>query len=180
MNICIYCGSSTGFRNEFVELAEEFGEMMAKADHRLIYGGSSLGIMGALANSVMKHNGEVFGVIPEKLFKKEVAHRGITKLITVDDMHQRKSVMADLADAFIAFPGGFGTLEELFEIITWNQIGIFKKPVTIFNPNGFYNSLIEMIEHASHSGFIKPENMSIFNVAETLEDCIQLSIIRDQ
>lgn len=176
MNICIYCGSSTGFSQEFVELAQEFGEMMAKDGHRLIYGGSSLGIMGALADSVMKHKGEVIGVIPEKLFKKEVAHRGITQLITVENMHQRKSIMADLADAFIAFPGGFGTLEELFEIITWNQIGIFQKPVTIFNPSGFYNSLIEMIEHAANSGFIRPENMSIFNVAETLDDCIQLSV----
>lgn len=175
MNICVYCGSSPGFKSEYVDLAVEFGEMMAKANHRLIYGGSSLGIMGALANSVMKNRGEVVGVIPEGLFKKEVAHRGITKLITVENMHQRKSIMADMADAFIAFPGGFGTLEELFEIITWNQIGIFKKPVTIFNPLGFYDSLLDMINHAVESGFIKPENISIYQVAETLEECIQLS-----
>ena len=175
MNICVYCGSSTGL-NKFIQSeADKFGAMLAKKNHRLVYGGSSLGIMGILADSVMKNGGKVTGVIPHGLFKKEVAHQGITELITVADMHERKSKMAALADAFIAFPGGFGTLEELFEIITWNQIGIFSKPVTLYNVDGFYNPLIRMIDHASDTGFIREENRNILKVAETLEQCLQFS-----
>lgn len=146
---------------------------MAENGHNLVYGGSSLGIMGVIADSVMLHGGEVIGVIPENLFSKEVAHTGITRLITVKDMHQRKSHMAELSDAFVAFPGGFGTMEELFEIITWNQIGLLKKPVTIMNIDGFYDNLIRMIDHATASGFIKEKNREILQVAETLEQCLQ-------
>lgn len=146
---------------------------MAENGHNLVYGGSSLGIMGVIADSVMLHGGEVIGVIPENLFSKEVAHTGITRLITVKDMHQRKSHMAELSDAFVAFPGGFGTMEELFEIITWNQIGLLKKPVTIMNIDGFYDNLIRMIDHATASGFIKEKKREILQVAETLEQCLQ-------
>ncbi|MCH8549641.1 MAG: TIGR00730 family Rossman fold protein [Balneolaceae bacterium] len=173
MNICIYCGSSPGKNKEILDLAQRFGRMMANENHNLIYGGSSLGVMGVLADSVMLNGGEVIGVIPENLFSKEVAHRGITRLITVRDMHQRKSHMAELADAFVAFPGGFGTMEELFEIITWNQIGIMKKPVTVMNIDGFYDPLIRMMDHAMETGFIKPANREIVQVAETLEECLQ-------
>lgn len=173
MNICIYCGSSPGKDGSVLENARTFGQLMARRNHHLIYGGSSLGVMGAIANSVMDHGGEVIGVIPENLFRKEVAHRGITRLITVQDMHQRKSQMAGLADAFVAFPGGFGTMEELFEIITWNQIGLIDKPVTIMNLNGYYNTLIEMIDHAVESGFIKTANRKIVQVAETMQECLE-------
>lgn len=176
MNICVYCGSSTGL-NKFIQSeAEKFGSLLAKNNHRLVYGGSSLGIMGILADSVMKNGGKVTGVIPHGLFKKEVAHQGITELITVADMHERKSKMAELADAFIAFPGGFGTLEELFEIITWNQIGIFSKPVTIYNADSFYDPLIQMIDHAAETSFIREETRKILNVAETLDQCLQFSL----
>ena len=175
LNICVYCGSSTGNDPSIPVQAAEFGKLIAAKGHRLIYGGSSLGVMGALANSVMHNGGEVIGVIPGNLFRKEVAHTGITELITVADMHERKSKMAALADAFVALPGGFGTLEELFEIITWNQIGIFNKPVTVFNPNGFYNHLIQMIDHAVEVGFIKPDNRNILRVARTLDECLELS-----
>lgn len=174
MNICVYCGSSNGNSSYVLEVANSFGELLAKNKIRLIYGGSSLGVMGSLANSVMKNGGEVTGVIPKGLFRKEVAHRGITKLITVANMHDRKSTMANLADAFVALPGGFGTLEELFEIITWNQIGIFSKPVVIYNIDGFYNSLIDMIGHSVDAGFIKPKNRNIVKIAETSEDCLRL------
>lgn len=173
MNICVYCGSSKGNNPAIVEKAAEFGAQLAKNNHTLIYGGASIGIMGALANSVMENGGEVIGVIPRALFHKEVAHQGISELIKVDDMHQRKSAMAEFADAFVAFPGGFGTMEELFEIITWNQIGIFKKPVTIMNLAGFYDPLIEMIDKAVLAGFIKSENREIIQVAETLEECLE-------
>jgi len=174
MNICIYCGSSPGNDPDIISRAGAFGKLLAENNHSLIYGGSSLGIMGTIADSVMVNGGEVVGVIPENLFSKEVAHRGITRLITVKDMHQRKSHMAELADAFVAFPGGFGTMEELFEIITWNQIGLLDKPVTIMNLNGYYDSLIEMMDHSVEAGFIKPNNRKIVQVAETLEECLEL------
>lgn len=173
MNICVYCGSSPGKNEKNIQQAIQLGELFCERGHRLVYGGSSLGIMGALADSVMKNGGEVIGVIPNNLFKKEVAHQGINSLITVDGMHQRKSIMADRADAFLALPGGFGTLEELFEIITWNQIGIISKPVVLYNLDGYFQSLIDMIDHAVDSGFIKPRNRKILKVAETLEECLE-------
>lgn len=174
MNICVYCGSSLGSNPEIAKQAHQFGKIMAENGHRLIYGGAAIGIMGTLADAVIQHSGEVIGVMPKNLFKKEVGHQGITKLIEVNDMHERKSTMADYADVFVALPGGFGTLEELFEIITWNQIGIFDKPVIIFNYDGFYNSLIKMIDGAVSAGFIRTENREIFSVAETTEDCFRL------
>lgn len=174
MNICVYCGSSPGKNKLIIEQSKAFGKLLADQNHTLIYGGSSLGIMGAIADAVMINGGEVIGVIPENLFSKEVAHQGITRLITVRDMHQRKSHMAELADSFVAFPGGFGTMEELFEIITWNQIGILNKPVVIMNIDGYYDPLIRMLDHSVVVGFIKQENRKIVRVAETLEQCLEL------
>ena len=174
MNICVYCGSSRGYDTSIHRQAEEFARQLSGKGHRLIYGGGSIGIMGILADTVMKNGGEVTGVIPKDLFRKEVAHQGITELITVDDMHQRKSTMADLADAFVALPGGFGTLEELFEIITWNQIGIFRKPVVVLNLNSFFNPVIQMIEQAIDAGFIKPHNGEILNIAHTFDECFEM------
>lgn len=173
MNICVYCGSSVGKNEAIRHEAVLLGELFCKRGHSLIYGGASRGIMGILADSVMENSGEVIGVIPKNLFKKEVAHHGITSLITVDGMHQRKSIMADRADAFLALPGGFGTLEELMEIITWNQIGIILKPVTLYNFDRFFQPLIDMINHAEEEGFIKPKNKKILRVAETLEECLE-------
>lgn len=173
MNICVYCGSSNGKNKLILNESQKFGRLLAERGHNLVYGGSSLGIMGIIANSVMLHGGEVIGVIPENLFSKEVAHTGITRLITVKDMHQRKSHMAELADAFVAFPGGFGTMEELFEIITWNQIGLLKKPVTVMNLDGYYDPLIKMIDSSVEVGFIKSTNREIVKVAETLEQCLE-------
>ena len=175
--LCVYCGSSDGNDSDIREMASRLGTMLATKGIGLVYGGSSLGIMGILASAVMENGGTVTGVIPSGLFKKEVAHQGITRLITVRNMHERKSTMADLADAFLALPGGFGTLEELFEIITWNQIGIIAKPVTIFNFKGFYNPLIRMIDQASESGFIRDENRTILNIAETPDQCIRFSTL---
>ena len=175
MNICIYCGSSPGRDKEIREQASNLGRLIAERGHHLVYGGSSLGVMGIVADAVMENNGEVIGIIPKGLFNKEVAHQGITTLITVENMHQRKYMMAERADAFLALPGGFGTLEELFETITWNQLGIHDKPVTLFNLNGFFNPLIKMIDHSQNMGFIKPENRKIFKIAETLEQCLRFS-----
>jgi cytokinin riboside 5'-monophosphate phosphoribohydrolase len=178
MNICVYCGSSPGKNQNILDSARTFGRLLAENSYPLIYGGSSLGVMGTIADSVMVNGGEVIGVIPENLFSKEVAHRGITRLITVKDMHQRKSHMAELADAFVAFPGGFGTMEELFEIITWNQIGILNKPVTIMNIDGYYDPLIRMLDQGVDTGFIKPDNRKIVRVAETLEQCLEFCRVK--
>lgn len=172
MTICVYCGSGPGFDPSFTQIAGEFGKLLAEKDHDLVYGGASIGVMGALANSVMDHGGSVTGVIPRDLFHKEVANTGITKLITVDDMHQRKSTMAVLSDAFVALPGGFGTMEELFEIITWNQIGIHNKPVTIFNYKGFYDPLIQMIKKAEELGFIRNIENANLRIAETVNEIL--------
>lgn len=173
MNICVYCGSTPGKDEDISEQAVLLGKLMCERGHHLIYGGAARGIMGVLADSVMDNGGEVVGVIPRNLFKREIAHQGITSLITVDGMHQRKSIMADRADAFLALPGGFGTLEELFEIITWNQIGIIHKPVVLYNYDGYFDHLIAMIDHAVDVGFIKPGNRKILKVAETLEECLE-------
>ena len=177
MKICVYCGSSDGNDPSILKMAEDFGRELAHRNIGLIYGGSSLGVMGTLANAVMDNVGEVTGVIPKNLFSKEVAHTGITQLVTVADMHERKYTMADLADAFVALPGGFGTMEELFEIITWNQIGIIDKPVTLLNWNSFYTPLLDMIHHAAEAGFIKQENIKILQTAQTVDECIRKSVV---
>jgi len=177
MRICVYCGSSNGRDPSILEMASDFGRQLAQQNIGLVYGGSSLGVMGTLANAVMESGGDVTGVIPKNLFSKEVAHTDITKLITVADMHERKYTMADLADAFVALPGGFGTMEELFEIITWNQIGIIEKPVTLLNWNGFYSPLLNMIHHAAEAGFIRKKNIDILQTAETVDECIRKSVV---
>lgn len=177
MKFCIYCGSSDGHDPSILKMAKDFGRELAHRNIGLVYGGSSLGVMGTLANAVMDNGGEVTGVIPENLFSKEVAHTGITELITVADMHERKFTMADLADSFVALPGGFGTMEELFEIITWNQIGIINKPVTLLNWNGFYTPLLDMIHHAAEAGFIRQKNIDILQTAETVDECIDKSMV---
>lgn len=175
MTICVYCGSSPGKNPNILSAAAEFGEKLAEQNIGLVYGGSSLGLMGKLADSVMENGGQVTGVIPENLFSREVAHTGISQLITVKDMHERKYTMADLSDAFVALPGGFGTMEELFEIITWNQIGIIQKPVTLFNINGFYDPLLFMLDKSSKAGFIHEKNLGILKVADSADECIKLS-----
>lgn len=172
MTICVYCGSGPGFDPSVIEMAHQFGKKLVKNGHKLVYGGSSIGVMGALAESVMEHGGHVTGVIPRNLFQKEVAHTGITNLITVENMHERKSRMAELSDAFVALPGGFGTMEELFEIITWNQIGIHNKPVTILNHNGFYDPLIAMIRKAEEQGFIRNIEKANLSIAETVDQVL--------
>jgi len=172
MNITVYCGSSAGNNPKLPEDAKALGRLMAREGITLVYGGSSLGIMGAIADSVMLNGGEVIGVIPENLFAKEVAHKGITRLLVVKTMHERKHHMAELGDAFIALPGGYGTFEELFEIITWNQLKIIEKPVILLNSDGYYDKLVSFLDDAFAKGFIRPENKKILFVAETPEQAI--------
>jgi len=140
------------------------GLQLVKNDYRLVYGGGSVGLMGEIADAILEEGGEVIGVIPEFLAEKEVDHKGITKMYIVHSMHERKEKMAELSDAFIAMPGGFGTFEELFEILTWAQLGLVNKPIGLFNVNGYYDSLINMLKTMVIEGFLKQENMDLLVV----------------
>ena len=146
MNICVFCGSSGGNLPVFKEAALQLGALIGRKGHQLIYGGADIGLMGALADSVLENGGKVTGIIPSFLFDKEIAHRGISELITVPSMHERKMRMASIADAFIALPGGWGTLDELAEILTWNQLRLINKPVIVLNTNNFFNPLLQMMD----------------------------------
>lgn len=156
MKIAVFCGSSNGNNPEYVKAAQALGRYFAEQGIDLVYGGGKVGLMGAIADSVLAHGGKVFGVIPEHLKEREIAHRGLTELRVVADMHERKAMMADMADAFVALPGGAGTLEEIFEAWTWAQLGHHTKPCAFYNVNGFYDLLKEMINKMSSSGFVKP------------------------
>lgn len=162
--ICVYCGSRPGNDPDFREAATRLGSGLARRNLGLVYGGASIGLMGAVAEAVLAGGGEVTGVIPRDLFRDDVIHAGMTRRIMVDGMHQRKEQMADLADGFIAMPGGFGTFEELFEAITWNQLGIQDKPVGMLNVNGYYDSLGIFIEQAIDQGFIRPRHRSLYRI----------------
>ena len=152
--ICVFCGSRPGNRPEYLEAARRLGSLLAERGIGLVYGGASVGIMGAVANAVLKHGGEVIGVIPESLIGWEVAHEHLSDLRIVGSMHERKALMAELSDAVIALPGGFGTFEELFETITWSQLGIDRKPIGVLNVGGFYDGLLALVEYAIQEGFV--------------------------
>ncbi|MCR9251033.1 MAG: TIGR00730 family Rossman fold protein [bacterium] len=152
--IAVFCGSRSGNNPVFVDTAKEVAQHLVDHDFGLVYGGGKVGLMGVIADEMLALGGEVIGVIPEKLFTKEVAHAGITELITVQTMHERKAIMADKSKAFIALPGGIGTLEELFEVFTWAQIGYHKKPCALLNVDGFYDPLNEMLDHTVASDFL--------------------------
>lgn len=155
--ICVYCGASDGVNGEYLTGASALGAEMARRGYGLVYGGGSVGLMGAVARGVKENGGTVHGVIPTPLMSKEVSGPPIGTLEIVDSMHTRKARMAELSDAFIALPGGFGTLEELFETITWTQLGIHRKPIGLLNIAGFYDPLLAMIEHSIAQGFVRPK-----------------------
>jgi len=159
--ICVYCGSGFGRRDSYLAAAKALGKAIAERDITLVYGGATVGLMGAIADTVMAHKGSVIGVIPQALANREIAHTGITELKIVQSMHERKALMAELADAFIAMPGGFGTLEELSEIITWTQIGIHQKACGLLNVDGFYDGLLNFLDHATQEQFIRVQNREI-------------------
>ena len=152
--ICVFCGTNPGARPEYGAAARELGRILAEQNIELVYGGASVGIMGELADSVHEHGGHVTGIIPQQLMEKEEAHTGIADLIVVASMHQRKSQMADMSDGFIALPGGIGTLEGLFEILTWAQLGIHAKPSGILNVAGYFDGLTGFLDHAVREGFL--------------------------
>ena len=156
--ICVFCGTNTGSRPEYGNAARALGKLLAERDIELVYGGASVGIMGELADAVHEGGGHVTGIIPQQLMKKEAAHTGIPDLIVVASMHQRKSQMADMADGFVALPGGIGTMEGFFEILTWGQLGIHNKPYGVLNVVGYFDSLIGFLDHAVKEGFLTEEH----------------------
>lgn len=156
--ICVYCGSSAGTNPAHRTAAHALGAFLARSGIGLVYGGGNVGLMGAIADGALSEKGEVIGVIPRSLMEKELGHGGVTELHVVTSMHERKQLMVDLSDGFIALPGGFGTLDELFETLTWLQLSFHKKPVALLNVGGFFDGLIDFIAHMSRSGFLKPEH----------------------
>jgi len=153
-SVCVYCGSSPGIDGRHVAVARELGDMLAAADVQLVYGGASVGVMGALADAVLAGGGRVIGVLPRGLFRREVAHPGLTELHEVGSMHERKQLMFDLADAFVALPGGLGTLEELAEVTTWAQLGIHAKPIAVLDVHGFWTPLLNFLDSLVVEGFL--------------------------
>ncbi len=158
-SVCVYCGSSTGNRADYTEAARALGTLLAKRQVRLVFGGGSVGLMGVLADAVLEAGGKVTGVIPHSLRTAELAHEGVTEMIAVDSMHARKQRMVELADAFIALPGGIGTMDELFETWTWLQLGIHAKPVGLLNVGGYYDPLIAFLRQMSEHGFLRQEHL---------------------
>lgn len=159
MNVCVFCGSSFGNNPIYSRAAKELGHLLAKGNHTLIYGGGNVGLMGVVADSVLEANGKVIGVIPKFLMDKEVGHSNLTSLEIVTSMHERKKRMADLSDAFVAIPGGWGTLEEIAEILTWKQLGLLAQPVAILNVNGFFDPLLTQMKSMVDQGFLREENL---------------------
>jgi len=154
--ICVYCGSSSGKSPEYLESTSVLAKEMVKRNIGLVYGGANVGIMGQIANTMLANGGDVTGVIPQALVDKEVGHFGLTELKIVGSMHERKAIMADLSDGFIALPGGLGTLEELFEVLTWSQLGFHHKPCALLNIKQYYESLSVFLDHAVEEEFVKP------------------------
>ncbi|HPE83304.1 MAG: TIGR00730 family Rossman fold protein [Aequorivita sp.] len=171
--ICVFCGSNDGNDLAITDTAKKLGEIFAKRNITLVYGAAKIGVMGTIAKSVLKNNGKVIGIIPNFLKKKEVVHLGLTELITTQNMHERKLKMQEESDGFIALPGGMGTLEELFEIITWLQLGLHQKPIGLLNINGFYNDLIKMLETMVRKGFLSMDNYSLLLVDSNPEQLLK-------
>ncbi|HQY91415.1 MAG: TIGR00730 family Rossman fold protein [Caldilinea sp.] len=165
-SICVYCGSSMGGKDVYRHAAEMMGRELVSRGLRLVYGAGSVGLMGVLARTVHERGGEVLGIIPDILAPREVAGDPIGETIVVENMHERKALMASEADAFIAMPGGYGTLDELFETITWGQIGIQRKPIGLFNVNGYFDHLLAWIDGAVKEGFIRPQHRQLFIVSD--------------
>jgi uncharacterized protein (TIGR00730 family) len=167
-SLCVYCGSARGRSPRYVAAAKELGEAMAERSIRLIYGGARIGIMGEVADAVMKNGGEVIGVIPEHLQTTEVGHSGITELKVVESMHVRKKLMFDLSDGFAVLPGGYGTLDELFEIVTWRMLKLHDKPVVVLNIDGYWDALQKLIDQLIREGFAREDSRQYFSVVNSV------------
>jgi uncharacterized protein (TIGR00730 family) len=170
--ITVFCGSSQGNDEIYKLQATLLGQTLAKQNIELVYGGANVGLMGAVADGVLSEGGRVIGVLPDFLRSKEIAHKGLTELIFVESMHERKNKMNDLCDGVIALPGGFGTLEEFFEMLTWAQLGLHKKPIAILNIEGFYDDLLNLVQKMVDKGFLKEVNQKMLLVSNNIDDLI--------
>ena len=173
-SVCVYSASSTKIDPVYFDAAHDLGTLLGRQHIRLINGAGNMGLMSAVSDAVLAAGGEVTGVIPRFMVEQKWHHTGLTKLVEVENMHERKKLMADLSDAVIALPGGCGTLEELLEIITWKQLGLYLKPIVILNTNGFYNPLLEMLQQAISQNFMRKEHGNIWHVAQTPEEAVNL------
>ena len=162
--ICVFCGSKVGARGSYGSCAAELGELLVRERIGLVFGGGSVGLMGVIADAVLENGGEVIGVIPEVLAKKELLHTQVSDMRVVADMHSRKALMVELADAFIALPGGYGTFEELFEVITWAQLGLHRKNIGLFNVDGYFDALVKLIDDAVAEGFVEASHRDLIVV----------------
>ena len=177
--VCVYCGSSPGRRPVDRESAVEVGRTLAARGIGLVYGGASVGTMGAMADAALAAGGEVIGVIPRSLVDREIAHPSLTALHVVDGMHQRKAKMTELSDGFLALPGGHGTLDELFEALTWSQLGIHDRPIAVWNVEGYWTPLLTMLDHAVVEGFVGPASRSLLFAASDLDEALaHLGVVR--
>ena len=170
--ITVFCGSSSGTEEIYTSQATLLGQTLAKRNIELVYGGANIGLMGAVADGVLNNGGKAIGVLPNFLRSKEIAHKQLTELILVDTMHERKTKMNDLSDGVIALPGGFGTLDELFEMLTWAQLGLHKKPIAILNIDGYFDSLIVFIQTMTDKGLLKEVNQQMLLVSDSIDDLL--------
>jgi len=164
--LCVFAGSNSGAQPEYLACARELGRTLSERKMGLVYGGARVGLMGALADAAMEGGARVIGVIPEVLMAKEVAHPGLTELRVVSSMHERKAMMADMADGFVALPGGWGTVEELFEVLTWSQLGLHRKPCGLLNIQGYYDHLLAFVAHGIDEGFVRREQGAMIKVSQ--------------
>jgi hypothetical protein len=172
-SIAVYCGASSGARPEYAEGARELARALVEHNIGLVYGGGKVGLMGVIADEVLRLGGEATGVIPRALLEREVGHTGLTRQFVVKDMHERKAMMSDLAEGFIAMPGGMGTLEELFEMVTWCQLGIHAKPIGLLNTKGFWDGLVKFCRHQQEQGFVRAEYIDMIRVDADAEALVQ-------
>ena len=168
-SICVYCGSSTGNQPVFVEQANSLGREIARRGIRLVYGGGRVGLMGVCADAALSAGGEVVGIIPEHLERKEVGHAQVSELIVVGSMHERKSRMSDMSDAFVVLPGGLGTLDETFEIITWKQLRLHDRPIVLLDIDGYWQPLLQLISAQVDAGFVRPEHAQLYSVVSSVD-----------
>ena len=171
--ICVFCGSSVGANPKYLAEAQSLGQQMAGGGWNLVYGGTSIGLMGATADAALAAGAEVIGVLPQALQDREIAHRGLTKLHLVKSMHERKALMASLSDAFIALPGGYGTLDEFFEIVTWAQLDIHSQPCVLINTDGYYDFLLRFLDHAVREEFVRPASLRLVQVARDSAEALR-------
>ena len=172
-SVTVFCGSSQGNNPHFIKIAQELGSFLAKNQIKMIYGGAYVGLMGEVANACLYNGGQVIGVIPQFLSSKEIAHNGLTEIIYTKSMHERKALMEEMSEGSIALPGGFGTLDELFEMLTWAQLGLHTKPIGLINVDNFYSPLLAMINNMEFSQLLKPIHKNMLLVSDNVPDLIQ-------